>query len=129
MGLTLGEANTMVQAAIAEAERINIKLSVSVCDAGGHLLAFNRMEGAIFISGVAAQGKAFGAVGFGRDSSAIPADSPVIQAIMATQNGKVIPAQGAVLVIKDGETVGAIGGSGGTAQQDEDCAKVGLAAL
>jgi uncharacterized protein GlcG (DUF336 family) len=34
-----------------------------------------------------------------------------------------------VLVIKDGEVVGAIGGSGGTAQQDEDCAKVGLAAL
>ena len=56
MGLTLGEANRMVQAAIAEAERINIKLSVSVCDAGGHLLAFNRMEGAIFISAVAAQG-------------------------------------------------------------------------
>jgi uncharacterized protein GlcG (DUF336 family) len=53
----------------------------------------------------------------------------VIQAIMATQGGKVIPAQGAVLVIKDGEVVGAIGGSGGTAQQDEDCAKVGLAAL
>ena len=48
---------------------------------------------------------------------------------MATQGGKVIPAQGAVLVIKDGEAVGAIGGSGGTAQQDEDCAKVGLAAL
>jgi uncharacterized protein GlcG (DUF336 family) len=119
----------MVQAAIAEADRINIKLSVSVCDAGGHLLAFNRMEGAIFISAVAAQGKAFGAVGFGRDSSAILADSPVTQAIMATQGGKVIPAQGAVLVIKDGEVVGAIGGSGGTAQQDEDCAKVGLAAL
>ena len=36
MELTLGEANRMVQAAIAEAERINIKLSVSVCDAGGH---------------------------------------------------------------------------------------------
>ena len=54
MALTLGDANRMVQAAIAEAERINIKLSVSVCDAGGHLLAFNRMEGAIYISAVAA---------------------------------------------------------------------------
>ena len=129
MALTLGDANRMVQAAIAEAERINIKLSVSVCDAGGHLLAFNRMEGAIYISAVAAQGKAYGAVGFGRDSSAIPADSPVIQAIMATQGGRVIPAQGALVIEKDGEIVGAIGGSGGTAQQDEDCARVGLAAL
>ena len=129
MNLTLGEANRMVQAAITEANRIGIRLRVSVCDAGGHLLAFNRMEGAIFISAVAAQGKAFGAVGFGRDSSAIPADSPVIQAIMATQGGKIIPAQGALVIVKDGETVGAIGGSGGTAQQDEDCVRVGLAAL
>ena len=129
MALTLADANRMVQAAIAEAERINIKLSVSVCDAGGHLLAFNRMEGAIFISAVAAQGKAVGAVGFGRDSSAIPADSPVIQAIIATQGGRIIPAQGALPIIQNGDVVGAIGGSGGTAQQDEDCARVGLAAL
>ncbi|PKB70935.1 MAG: hypothetical protein BZY87_07520 [SAR202 cluster bacterium Io17-Chloro-G6] len=129
MALTLSEANRMVQAAIAEAGRINIKLSVSVCDAGGHLLAFNRMEGAIFISAIAAQGKAVGAVGFGRDSSGISADSPVVQAIMATQGGRIIPAQGALPIIRDGEIVGAIGGSGGTAQQDEDCARVGLAAL
>ena len=129
MALTLSDANRMIQAAIAEAGRINIKLSVSVCDAGGHLLAFNRMEGAIFISAVAAQGKAVGAVGFGRDSSAIAADSPVVQAIMATQGGRIIPAQGALPIVRDGEVVGAIGGSGGTAQQDEDCARVGLAAL
>ena len=129
MGLTLGEAKRMVDAAIAEAERIGIKLSVSVCDAGGHLLAFNRMEGAIFISAVAAQGKAVGAVEFGRDSSAIQGDSPIVQAIMATQGGRIIPAQGALAIIKDGEIVGAIGGSGGTAQQDEDCARVGLAVL
>ena len=129
MGLTLGEAKRMVDGAIVEAERIGIKLSVSVCDSGGHLLAFNRMEGAIFISAVAAQGKAVGSVGFGRDSGAIPGDSPVIQAIMATQGGRIIPAQGALPIVRDGEIVGAIGGSGGTAQQDEDCARVGLAAL
>jgi len=129
MRLTLGEANRMVAAAIAEAERTGIKLSVSVCDSGGHLLAFNRMEGSIFISAVAAQGKAVCAVGFGRDSSAIPGDSPVIQAIMAAQGGKIIPAQGALPIVRDGEIVGAIGGSGGTAQQDEDCVRVGLAAL
>ena len=129
MALTLADANRMVEAAIKAAERMDIKLSVSVCDAGGHLLAFNRMEGAIFISAVAAQGKAVGAVGFGRDSSAIAADSPVVQAIMATQGGRIIPAQGALPIVRDGEVVGAIGGSGGTAQQDEDCARVGLAAL
>ena len=53
----------------------------------------------------------------------------MIQAIMATQGGRIIPAQGALPISKDGKIVGAIGGSGGTAQQDEDCARVGLAAL
>lgn len=129
MALTLGDANRMVQAALAEAERINIKFSVSVCDAGGHLLAFNRMEGAIYISVVAAQGKAVGAVAFGRNSSAVSAESPVIQAILATQGGGIVLAQGGLPVIQDGEIVGAIGGSGGTSQQDEDCVKVGLAAF
>ena len=129
MALTLGDANRMVQAAIAEAERINIKLSVSVCDAGGHLLAFNRMEGAIFISAVAAQGKAVGAMAFGRESGAVSAESPVIQAILATQGGRIVLAQGGLPIIRDGQMIGAIGGSGGTGQQDEDCARVGLAAL
>jgi uncharacterized protein GlcG (DUF336 family) len=40
-----------------------------------------------------------------------------------------LPAQGAVPVHKDGELVGAIGASGATSQQDEDCAQAGLAAL
>ena len=61
MAITLSDANRMVGAAIQEAENLGINLSVAVCDAGGHLLAFNRMEGAIFISAIAAQGKAIGA--------------------------------------------------------------------
>ena len=129
MAITLSDANRMVGAAIREAENLGINLSVAVCDAGGHLLAFNRMEGAIFISAIAAQGKAIGAAGFGRYSSAISGDSPVIQALISSQSGRIIPAQGAVPIMEGGVVVGAIGGSGGTAQQDEDCARVGLAAL
>ena len=129
MAITLSDANRMVGAAIREAENLGINLSVAVCDAGGHLLAFNRMEGAIFISAIAAQGKAIGAAGFGRDSSAISGDSPVIQALISSQSGRIIPAPGAVPIMQGGVVVGAIGGSGGTAQQDEDCARIGLAAL
>jgi len=46
MALTLVEANSMVQAAINKANELNVKVSIAVCDAGGSLLAFNRMEGA-----------------------------------------------------------------------------------
>jgi len=75
------------------------------------------------------QGKAVAATGFGRPSGDVPADSPVIQAILATQGGRMVPAQGALPILQNGQIIGAIGGSGGTAQQDEDCARVGLEAL
>ncbi|PKB72946.1 MAG: hypothetical protein BZY75_04570 [SAR202 cluster bacterium Io17-Chloro-G7] len=129
MALTLEQADRMVKAAIGKAKEMNINLSVSVCDAGGHLLAFNRMEGCIFISAAAAQGKAVAAVGFGRPSGDVSADSPVVQLIVASQGGRMVPAQGALPIVQNGQIIGAIGGSGGTAQQDEDCARVGLAAL
>ena len=129
MALTLEDSDRMVKAAISKAKEMNINLSVAVCDAGGHLLAFSRMENCIWVSAMVAQGKAVAAVGFGRPSGSVPADSPVIQAILATQGGRMIPAQGALPIVQNGQIVGAIGGSGGTAQQDEDCAKAGMEAL
>lgn len=129
MSLSLAEANRIIEASLAEAERLGVKLSVAVVDAGGQLLAFQRMEGAIAVSATAAPGKAVGSVFFGRDSAAINPESPVMQAIIASQGGRIIPAQGAIPIRKDGALVGAIGGSGGTAQEDEDCVRVGLQAL
>jgi uncharacterized protein GlcG (DUF336 family) len=48
MALTLDEANRIVAGAVAKAQEMNIKISVAVCDAGGRLVAFNRMDGAIW---------------------------------------------------------------------------------
>ena len=129
MGLSLADANRIVGASIAAAEEMEVRLSVAVVDAGGQLVAFQRMEGAIAVSATAAPGKAVGSVFFGRDSRLIDAGSPVMQAILGSQGGRIIPAQGAVPIYRDGELVGAIGGSGGTAQQDEDCVRKGLEAL
>jgi glc operon protein GlcG len=129
MALTLAEANRMLDAAIAKARELNIKLSVAVVDTGGHLMAFNRMEGANWVTATVAQGKAVAAAGFGRPSGTLRADSPIIQAVIASQGGRMLPAQGAVPVVRNGELIGAVGGSGGTAQQDEECAQAGVAAL
>lgn len=129
MGLSLADANRIVGASIAAAEELGVRLSVAVVDAGGQLVAFQRMEGAIAVSATAAPGKAVGSVFFGRDSRLIDAGSPVMQAILGSQGGRIIPAQGAVPIYRDGALVGAIGGSGGTAQQDEDCVRKGLEAL
>jgi glc operon protein GlcG len=119
----------MIQAAIAKAETLQVKLSIAVCDTGGNLIAFSRMNGASAVSATVAQGKAAASAGFGRASGALQADSPVIQAIIATMGGRMLPARGAVPVHKAGELVGAIGASGATAEQDEQCAQAGAAAL
>ena len=129
MSLTSSEANRMVQAAVTKANELSVKVSIAVCDPGGNLMAFSRMEGASAVSATVAQGKAAASAGFGRASGSLQADSPVIQAVIATMGGRMLPAQGAVPVLRDGELLGAIGGSGATAQQDEDCAQAGLAAL
>lgn len=126
MALTLAEANRMIQAAISKAGELNVSVSIAVCDAGGNLLAFNRMEGASAVSATVAQGKAAASAGFGRASGTLQADSPVIQAVIASMGGRMLAAQGAVPVHKNGVLVGSIGGSGATAQQDEECAQAGL---
>ena len=60
MALTLAEANRIVAGTIAQAEELNIKVNVAVCDAGGRLVAFNRMDGAIWAGVYGSQGKAVG---------------------------------------------------------------------
>ena len=129
MSLTLDDANRMIAAAKAKAEEIGVSLSIAVCDGGGTLLAFNRMAGASAITAIVAQGKAAASAGFGRASGTLQADSPVIQAVIAATGGRMLPAQGAVPIRQDGELVGAIGASGASSQQDEDCAQAGLDAL
>ena len=131
MALTLAEANTIVQGALDRAREMNIRISVAVCDAGGRLMAFNRMDNAIWASVYGCQGKAIASVAFGRASGELAerAGSPIVQGIAAAEGGHMIPSQGAVPIVRNGVVVGACGVGGGTAQQDEDCARAGVAGL
>ena len=131
MALTLAEANQVVQAAIEKAREMNIRVSVAVCDVGGRLMAFNRMDNAIWGSVYGSQGKAIASVAFGRASGELQerAGTPIIQGIAAAEGGHMIPSQGAVPIVKNGVVIGACGVGGGTSQQDEDVARAGVAKL
>jgi glc operon protein GlcG len=131
MALTLVEANRIVQGALDKARELNIRISVAVCDAGGRLVAFNRMDGAIWASVYGSQGKAIASVGFGRASGELTerAGSPIVQGIVAAEGGHMIPSQGAVPIVRNGITEGACGVGGGTSKEDEDCAIAGVAKL
>ena len=75
--------------------------------------------------------KAVAAACFGRASGELTENalSPVFRGLMAMEGGHMIPGQGALPVYRHGELIGAVGGSGGTAQQDEDAARAGIDAL
>ena len=131
MALTLDEANRVLEATLAKAKQLNIKVSAAVCDSGGRLVAFARMDNAIWASVYGSQGKAVASAAFGRTSGEMQAraDQPTPRGINAASGGEMIMGQGAVPIIRNGVVEGACGVGGGTSQEDEDCARAGVEAL
>jgi uncharacterized protein GlcG (DUF336 family) len=131
MALTLDEANSVIQGTIAKARELGIRISVAVCDAGGRLVAFQRMDNAIWASAYGSQGKAIASAAFGRPSGELTerAEHPTPRGIAAAEGGHMIMGQGAVPIVRNGVIEGACGVGGGTSQQDEDCARAGVARL
>lgn len=121
--LTTDEALALVAAARTAAERVGVPMSFAVMDPAGHLLAFARMDGALWITADVAQGKAWTAAAYGAPSAAQKdkmAPMPnFAQAITAMTHGRYTPQTGAVPVYRDKVLLGAIGASGGTGEQDE----------
>jgi uncharacterized protein GlcG (DUF336 family) len=131
MALTLEEANRIIDGAIGKAKELNIRISVAVCDAGGRLMAFQRMNKAIWASGYGSQGKAIASAAFGRPSGELSerATHPTPAGIAAAEGGHMIMGQGAMPILRGGAIEGACGVGGGTSQQDEDCARAGIGKL
>lgn len=131
--ITLDAARAMVSVARAKGREMGLKpLSVAVLDAGGHLLAFEREDGASPGRFEIAQGKAYGAVMLGMPGSAQMARAEAQAYFMAAVNGayggKVIPVPGGVLVVRDGVVLGAVGVTGDTSDNDAAVAVAGIVA-
>ena len=129
--LTLDEAEGILAAAKARALSIGFKGSISVVDPRGDLIVMFRTDGGSWRTPVISRAKAVASSCFGRSSAemAANAQSPVLLGLMTMEGGHMIAGQGALPVYRDGELVGAVGGSGGTGQEDEDCARAGIEAI
>lgn len=125
--LTLDAALDLVARARAAAEEIGVPMAFAVMDPGGHLLALGRMDGAPWITAEVAQGKAWTASAYGAPSHAQRekmASLPTFASALTTMtHGRFTPQTGAVPVYRGGELLGAIGGSGGTGEQDEQACR------
>ncbi|MFE8989085.1 heme-binding protein [Streptomyces collinus] len=130
--LTTQDAAALVAAAQRAAEAAGVTISVTVLDAGGHLLAFRRDDRAVLISGETSTRKAF---------TALQLNAPTADLVDAVQPGGLfhtLPTAldrpllfiaGGVPVHRDGRLIGAIGVGGGAPEQDHGFATAALETL
>lgn len=130
--LTTQDADALVAAAHRVAEAAGVTVSVTVLDAGGHLLAFRRDDRAVLISGETSTRKAY---------TALQLSAPTADLVDAVQPGGLfhtLPTAldrpllfiaGGVPVHRDGRLIGAIGVGGGAPEQDHDFATAAVEAL
>lgn len=125
-------AHEMVAAAFRHAAGLGIAVNVAVVDRCGVLAAFLRMPGAPLHSIDIAIDKAYTAASFGLPtgawSAALEAHSPAVRQGIVLRP-RFIAFGGGLPIVEAGERLGGIGVSGGREEEDEACARAGLAAL
>jgi len=122
-------AQVALQGAVAEAIRRGWPLNVAVCDSGGNLVAFLRMDGAQLASIAIAEHKARTAVKYRRPTKAFEDAVQKLDYKYVLTLDDVIASRGGIPLVEDGKVIGAIGCSGGTGSQDEVVCAAGAAAL
>jgi uncharacterized protein GlcG (DUF336 family) len=133
-GIGLQKARTIVRKALGKGREMELKpLSVVVLDAGGHVIAFEREDGASPGRFAIAHGKAFGSVMLGIAGTAqrdrAEAQAYFISAVNGLYGGQLVPVPGGVLV-RDakGAVIGAVGVTGDSSENDAVAAMAGIEA-
>jgi uncharacterized protein GlcG (DUF336 family) len=128
--LTLEHARRLTDAALTHGETAGLNISVAITDDGGHLLAFARSEDANLATIDIALQKARTSVFFKAATrhltAAMQPGGPIYTAQLTSGGLTAIPG-GVPVLDTDGQLIGAIGISGGTADQDDIIATASLA--
>jgi glc operon protein GlcG len=128
--VTYDMARRAIAGAIAEARRINVPMAVAIVDTAGHLVAFERMDNTQTASIAVAQDKAVSAATYRRPTKAFQdglAAGGAGLRILTLRGASAV--EGGIPLMVDGRIVGAIGVSGGAAEQDGVVAAGGVAAM
>ncbi|RFU49640.1 heme-binding protein [Paraburkholderia sp. DHOC27] len=130
--LTLDDAKRMVSAGEAKATSLGIAYNIAVVDAGGHLIAFSRQDGALIGSIDLAIDKAATSRIFDTataDLATLSQSGKPLFGIQESNAGKVVIFGGGIPVFASGSIIGAVGTSAGTVEQDIEVAMAAIAAL
>ena len=132
--ITLEGATMIIRAVLAEAKTRGVELSVAVVDAGGHLVALARTDGAeiqtVQIAERKARTSAFTGVPSGPKSKAgnVGSDHHLLAITLAAGVENVVTVQGGQPIVVDGRCVGGVAVSG-AAHADGEIAAIGAAAI
>jgi glc operon protein GlcG len=128
--ISLQKAKQVVAAAESEALKNGWLMVIAVVDSGGNLVLLERMDHAQYASVQVAREKAETAVNFKRPSKlfedAVEAGGKNLR-LLGMSN--LVPLDGGIPLLQNGQIIGAIGVSGAQSQQDAQVAAVGVAAL
>ncbi|MEU1785732.1 heme-binding protein [Streptomyces sparsogenes] len=130
--LTTQDAELLITAARRAAEAAEVTVSVTVLDAGGHLLAFRRDDRAVLISGETSTRKAYTALQLNAPTAdlvdLVKPDGP-FHSLPTALDRPLLFIAGGLPVHRDGRLIGAIGVGGGTPEQDHGFAATALDTL
>jgi uncharacterized protein GlcG (DUF336 family) len=130
--LTLDDAKQVIAAAERKAKEIDQPMNIAVADAGGNLVAHERMDEAWMGSIDISIKKAFTSRAFDistKDLAKLSQSGGQFFGIHASNDGRVMIFAGGVPLKRAGKVVGAIGVSGGSGEQDHAVAEAGAAAF
>ncbi|WP_128435520.1 GlcG/HbpS family heme-binding protein [Streptomyces cyaneus] len=130
--LTTQDADVLVAAAHRAAEAAGVTVSVTVLDAGGHLLAFRRDDRAVLIAGETSTRKAYTALQLGAPTAdLIEAVQPggLFHTLPTALDRPLLFIAGGVPIHRDGRLIGAIGVGGGAPEQDHHFAAAAIDAI
>lgn len=127
------EVTSVLAAAKAEADKVGKGVTITVLNSAGVCLGLQRIGDPGTFTSVVADGKANAAVTMGRDSSQLAGmverAPAMVNAMIARTGGRFVAVAGGVVIMQGGEVVGAVGVSGATADEDDQIAKAGAAAI
>ena len=132
IGLTLEGAKLMIEAAEKKAREIGVDMDIAIVDAGTNLLCFHRMDGAKITSIDIALNKAFTAAGTRLPTAQyaeIGKPGGKAFGIHVSNRGRFMIFGGGLPIGVDGQTIGAIGCSSGSVEQDTEVAQASIDAL
>ncbi|MGB3246997.1 MAG: heme-binding protein [Sulfitobacter sp.] len=134
MSITLRRARMIIRKTLEKGKELGLKpLSVVVLDAGGHVLAFERSDGATPGRFGIAQGKAYGCIMMGIGGTAqqkrAQDQAYFLEAMNGVFDGKVVPVPGGILIRdKKGAVIGAAGVTGDVSEKDAEAGLAGIEA-